>query len=91
MAYLSNCALGSLQSGVAPNPTVLGEAAGIAIRDGGFVNEDPLVIAYGQIHDFSRRYGDATYPRDDGGLATAAKDPELAGRAQALADSLRAR
>ncbi len=81
----------SLQSGVAPGPTVLGQAAAIAIRDGGLVNEDPLVIAYGQIYDFSQRYGHPTHPRDDAGLAAAANDPELAGRAQALADALRAR
>jgi len=76
----------SIQNRVSPSVAVLGEAPLIAMRDGGFAQNDPLVVAFGHVADFCRNH-----PRDDAALAAAAVDPELSARAQSLADTLRAR
>ncbi len=76
----------TIQSRVAPTPAVMGDAGAIAIRDGAFAQDDPIVVAYGQVLEFCRQHA-----HDDAGLAASAADPELAGRAQALADALRMR
>ena len=81
----------AIQGRVAPSLAVLGEAGSLAIRDGAFAQDDPLVVSHSQIADLCRHYGGPTYPRDDAGLAAASVDPDLAGRAQALADALRTR
>ena len=76
----------AIQSRIAPSHAVMGDAGSIAIRDGAFAQDDPLVAAFGQVSEFCRQHA-----HDDAGLAMAAADPELAGRAQALADALRMR
>ncbi len=76
----------AIQSRIAPSHAVMGDAGSLAIRDGGFAQDDPLVVAYGQIFEFCRQHA-----RDDAGLAAAAADADLAARAQALADALRMR
>lgn len=79
-----------IQTRSAPSPAAIGGAPDLAITDGGFAPQDPLVVAYGQVAELFRAYGQSHHPRDDAGLSTASADPELAGRAQALADALRA-